>query len=271
MRRSLLLLLVACGHPAAKVDAPTNTAADTNGAAPSVDESKLGGLVLVPSVGENAITYTPHADAFAFDTNKAVTAGAKRTLVGMGGERTTVVAEQASALPYGCDNNSLEGTPLSPVDNKARLPAGVAWMLPADSTWTVSPLKIERGAHAAKFELYRLGPLALDLRRTQPSEGTATIQSRGASLVVETFKRELMDGAEPALATIDFSDPDMRLQIPVPVAGWALSANGPYLVVLHTQGFEGASLETFLVDVRPDHQRVAKIESMAVYLYQCAF
>ncbi|HEY4059405.1 MAG TPA: hypothetical protein VGM39_22460 [Kofleriaceae bacterium] len=265
MRSAVLVLLAACGSAAVPV-APANSSSST-GAAPNVDVTKLGGLVLVPSVGKNSITYAPHADAFAFDTNKVAPTGSLWSLVGTDSTRLDVKAAALTSLPYGCDNNQLEGMPLVPTSAAARLPAGVAWMMPASATWKVQALPIARGTHNVVHETYTVGDMTLALERTEPSKGVAKLQNRGDVVELTTFQRVLMDGAEPSLATIDFSDPDMRLQIPVPVAAWALSPSGPYLIVLHTSGFEGASLETFLVEPR----RATKIESMAVYLYQCAF
>lgn len=269
MRLLLLAFLVGCGH-AATSGPPTNETSSSVGPAPSVDVTKLGGTVLIPTVGDNDITYAPHTDAFALDTNKVAAVSSTWTLVGTDGARVDVKAEKPTSVPYGCDNNQLEGMLLAPVGT-GHVPAGVAWMMPQSASWDVKALPIKRDVIEKLRETYRIGDLTLKLERTQPSKGVATIENRGTKVEVTDFQRVIMEGADPALETIDFSDKDMRLQIPVPVAAWSLSPSGPYLLVLHTSGFEGASLETFLVDARPEQHQATKIESMAVYLYQCAF
>ena len=116
---------------------------------------------------------------------------------------------------------------------------------------------------------YTFGDLIVRVERdaTKKDRGLMRVLVAGREVAAAGFARTLMDGAEPALATLDLREGGPA--IPVPLAAWSIDGSGhaPFLVAIERPSWEGTSLEAWLVEAASARQ----IESMTAYLYQCAF
>ncbi len=148
-----------------------------------------------------------------------------------------------------------------------RLQPGPVWLLPPapPATWAPKPLTIASPAGPATEARRRdtVGPLALELARTDATHGTLTISRAGRVLHTAAFERGAMEGADPS--PLDLRGPGIA--IPVPVAAWAVAEDGPILLVLLVSSYEGASLRPILVQ----DGGTRELPDLASYLYQCAF
>ncbi len=193
---------------------------------------------------------------------QGLAAGATLSAIDTTGRVTRVTAGAPSKLPYGCDQHQLDVIAFA----GDRSAPGPVWLLPpgAPASWQPRPLGI--GAPVAVSEASRrdsVGPLVLELTRSDATHGTIAIVRSGQTIYTAPIAREAMEGA-PA-EPLDFRHPGVA--IPVPAAAWSLSASGPILLVLRMASYEGTHLTPLLVEADRAHELTA----MAAYLYSCAF
>jgi hypothetical protein len=193
---------------------------------------------------------------------EGLAAGASLSAIDTAGRVTRVTAGAPSKLPYGCDQHQLDVVALA----GDRSAPGPVWLLPpaTPASWQPRPLAI--GAPVAVGEASRrdtVGPLVLELTRSDATHGTLAIARGGRTIYTAPIAREAMEGA-PA-DPLDFRHPGVA--IPVPAAAWSLSARGPILLVLRVASYEGTHLTPFLVEA----DRARELITMAAYLYSCAF
>lgn len=257
------LLLVACSSPRETV--PSNVAEATVVRVAPTDPLGWIGLATVPARTDE-LAYIPVNAAHPLVVPVADHAAPAGTVsvVGMRGTPTPFTAGAKTQIRFGCEDNQLDVIPFA----GPRLPPGPAWILPPNPppTWAPAPLAITQTRATPAASQYAIGPLTLDLARTQdPLRGTLTITRDGRKVHTAPFERQLMDGAEPSMATLDLSE--YGPGIPTPVGAWAIAADGPFLLAVLQPGWEGVTLAPLLVDDAGAHP----IEAMTMYLYYCAF
>jgi len=263
MRIGLLFLAVAtvaCSAPRERL--PANRASGGPAFRIAPDEA-LGwiGLSTTPTAS-TVESFGPRNDEHPLVTTAPRDAlPATVSAIGPSGSMQPFTTGRATEIPYGCDGHTLEVTALA----GRRVPPGVAWLLPPSrpANWQPRALAIETKTKTAASRSYVIGPLALQLVRTADLQGTLTIQRDGSIVDTQPFERQLMDGAEPGPIDLAEGGPG----IPEPLAAWSVADGGPILVVLTQPGYEGTTLRPLLVEATS--ARV--IESMEMYLYQCAF
>jgi hypothetical protein len=207
----------------------------------------------VPAGTQAVIVPTP-AEGLAADATLSAIDTAGRT--------TRVAGAGPAKLPYGCDGNQLDvlaftGTKLAP---------GPVWLLPpaAPASWRPRALAITSPVSAGEARRRdTVGPLSLELERTDAMHGTLAIARDGRVLHRAAITRNLMAGADPE--PLDLREPGVA--IPVPVAAWSLVDGGPILLVLRVQSYEGMHLAAILVE----QDSAREVAALATYLYRCAF
>jgi hypothetical protein len=261
MRTSALLLAVlGCGAPAAPVPTNVSTASTLR-----IDAAQpLGWLALATTT-----TRTDRAPAYIVTSaeHPVITLTAKAELppkvsvLDTRGAITPFTVGAPTKILYGCDGNQLEVTALA----GPRLTPGVAWILPPamPASWSPAPLAITSSAASATHRRYAIGPLTFDLARTGDHTGTLTIARGARTLHTAPFERHLMDGADPAAIDLASGGPG----IPEPIGAWSIAPDGPTLAVVLQPGYEGVTLSALLVEA----ESARPLESLATYLYYCAF
>lgn len=165
-------------------------------------------------------------------------------------------------VPYGCDDNKLDAI----VFTGDKLAPGPVWLLPPDApaSWHPKPLAIATPVEASETRRRdTVGPLALELERTDGTHGTLKIMRGGRAIHVRKIERAEMEGAPST--PLDFRQPGVA--IPVPVAAWSIAEGGPILLVLQVPSYEGLSLHSILVEDSGGRE----LGAMETYLYRCAF
>jgi hypothetical protein len=193
---------------------------------------------------------------------EGLAAGATLSAIDTAGRTTQLGGAAATKVPYGCDGNQLDVLAFT----GSKLTPGPVWLLPpsAPASWRPSPLAIVSPVAATEARRRdTVGPLSLELERTDAMRGTLAIARDGRVVHRTAITRSLMDGADPD--PLDFQQPGVA--IPVPVAAWSLVDNGPILLVLRVQSYEGMHLAAILVE--SDSAR--EVAALATYLYRCAF
>jgi hypothetical protein len=193
---------------------------------------------------------------------EGLAAGAALSAIDTAGRVTRVTAGAPSKLPYGCDQHQLDVVALA----GERLAPGPVWLLPPAAPASWQPRALAIGAPVAVGEASRrdtVGPLVLELTRSDAAHGTLAIARGGLVIYTAPIAREAMEGA-PA-DPLDFRQPGVA--IPVPAAAWSLGAHGPILLVLRVASYEGTHLTPILVET----DRARELTAMAAYLYSCAF
>lgn len=260
MRRSLFLLVAACGPSAPPALPPGNVA--TPGVAVKIARDEpLGwlGLGLLPA--RDGGSWIPAAAQFGAMTLTDDPLPPKVTVIGVSGPAQVLTVAASVALKYGCDENTLGVHPLS----GPRLPPGAAWVLPptAPATWTPAAIAV-RSTHAdPTHHTYAAGALTFELTRKSNTRGRLQILRDGRQLHDASFERGEMDGADTAPIDLAEGGPGV-IQ---PIAVWSVAPAGPFLVVILHPGYEGVTLEPVLVE--DTGTRV--LEEMSMYLYACAF
>ncbi len=296
MRHALtVLVFAACGSPREPGPQPRPIAPGPRPAAPTADRPVApapglpvaparGWLVVAPTaplgslalalaptpatpaspLGEVADSVLPARDASSVASVGALAPGARVSVLGMVGGPVAYTAGTRAQVPYGCDGNTLEVTPLA----GPAQPRGVAWVLPAPlpAGWAPAALAVTWTRRERARVGLRIGDLDLELVRTAPLRGTLTLARAGRVIHRAAFERTLMDGAPPELATIDLTDLGGP-GVPLPVGAWTLAPGGPVLLALALPGFEGVTLSGLLV-----HEAgAAPVPGLEKYLYGCAF
>jgi hypothetical protein len=258
----LSIVAAACGSQAPAV--PQN---GTDTARPQVtvaSDQALGWIGIAPRPARDAGSWIPAGAQAVLVVMPAegLAAGATLSAIDTAGRVTKVTAGPPAKVPYGCDDQQLEVLPFT----GARSAPGPVWLLPpsAPATWTPRPLAFVSPATATEARRRdTVGPLSLELERTDATHGTLKIVRDGRALHTVAIARGQMEGADPG--PLDLRYPGVA--IPVPVAAWSLVEGGPILLVLHVPSYEGSSLKPILVQ----EPGTRDLPEMGVYLYQCAF
>ncbi|HEX4418125.1 MAG TPA: hypothetical protein VH165_09525 [Kofleriaceae bacterium] len=271
-------LLVACAGPAS---APSHNPAGAPAAPIAIAaDQPLGWIGVAPRVKRDPGDWVPAGPQAVIVPLPAqgLAAGAALTAIDAAGHVRHVTAGAPSKLPYGCDQNQLDVVAFAG-ERSAGVVAGVSgataavaaapgpvWLLPPDApaSWRPGPLVIGPPVAAtAASRRDTVGPLVLELTRTDATHGTLAIQRAGKTIYTAPIVREPMAGAP--------DDPlDLRgagIAIPVPVAAWSFGPAGPILLVLRVASYEGTHLTPLLVEA----DRARALPAMATYLYSCAF
>ena len=178
------------------------------------------------------------------------------------GNTARVTAGAPTKVPYGCDGNQLDVIAFT----GAKATPGPVWLLPPTAPAIWRPRSIAIVSAAAATEARRrdtVGPLSLDLERSDDAHGTLTIARDGRVLHRAAIARAPMAGADPD--PLDFTQPGVA--IPIPVAAWSVVDGGPILLVLRVQSYEGMHLTAILVE----EDAARELPALATYLYRCAF
>jgi hypothetical protein len=263
LRAGLLVLVVAaCGpQPAGVVQ---NVASPANSHLTIAPDQALGWLGIAPlpardlgrwiPAGPQAVIVPLPADGLA--------SGVTLSAIGVTGGVAHVTAGAPTKVPYGCENQQIDVLAFT----GDRFAPGPVWLLPPSvpASWHPAPLAIVSPASATETQRRdTVGPLSLELARTDDLHGTLTIVRDGRALHKVAIERGQMDGAD--LSPLDFREGGVG--IPVPVAAWSFADGGPILLVLHVPSYEGLELTPILID----DQGGRELSKMAHYLYQCAF
>jgi len=260
---SLLLLAAACGSQPPAV--AQNVAEPAPSSAVISPDQPLGRIGIAPLATRDAGSWIPAGPQAVLVVMPAegIAAGAALTAIDTAGRSAPVTAAAPAKVPYGCDGQALDVLAFT----GPRLQPGPVWLLPPrpPAAWAPRPLAIASPAGPATEARRRdtVGPLALELARTDATHGTLTIARAGRVLHTAAFERGAMEGADPR--PLDLRGPGIA--IPVPVAAWAVAEGGPILLVLLVSSYEGASLRPILVQ----DGGTRELPDLASYLYQCAF
>lgn len=169
---------------------------------------------------------------------------------------------KVETFQFGCDNGSIE---LLTFEGTA-LASGPVWLVPSPlpAGWAPAAIALRTLEAATERAVWEAGPLTVSLARVDAAHATLTIAAGDRTLHHETLEKPAIDGGDGA--PIDLTEPG-EPGVSTPVAVFAVSPDGPVLLVLSTSGYEGFSLSTLLVDgdgARP-------VERLGFYVYQCAF
>jgi hypothetical protein len=263
MRVALVLVatLGACSSPTATKPPPQNVT-PTSPIPPD-----LGSLVIVttPSRTDATPGFVPITTKFPLvDPARRMPPNTPMQVIDRRGTRGTFTSVEPTTIEYGCDGNQLAVTPLA---GTAKLEVGIAWALHdvAVRPSARAPIVVAQDAKAT----YGFGELAVTVERDPQKQdrGLMRFLVDNEEVGASGFVRTLMDGADPKLATIDIREGGPS--VPVALAAWSIDGSGhaPFLVAVERPGWEGTSLEAWLVEARSAKQ----IEAMTAYLYQCAF
>lgn len=164
-------------------------------------------------------------------------------------------------IPYGCDGGTLEATVL---EADARLAGDLAWVLPqaVPPAWRPRGRPIERGEATATRRTWRIDTLAFELERVDAAAARLRVHEGDRRIGEARFERAAMAGAERGPLALD----ERQVGMPEPEVAFALTDDGPWLVVMLVPGHEGVSLVTYLAGAR-----LEKVDAMTAYLYQCAY
>lgn len=167
---------------------------------------------------------------------------------------------ELSEIPFGCDDVP---TPMAAFQGPYDLAEELVWIVPGEAEGlTYTPIR--PGSGDAKRREWRAADLHLEAKVTGERKGNFTISREGTELWSQDFEQALMAGAEPGDVTFELSDDD-TIALPVPMAMVVPGKGQPPVLILKTQGFEGATFS--LLALRPD--RATEIGS--VYVYMCAY
>jgi len=253
-------LAAACAGPAS---APLHNAA-RNPEETIAPDQPLGWIGIAPRATPDPGDWMPAGPQAVIVPLPAegIAAGASLSAIDTAGRVTRVTAGAPSKLPYGCDQHQLDVVALA----GDRSAPGPVWLLPpaAPASWQPRPLAIDAPVVVAEANRRdTVGPLVLDLTRSDAAHGTFAIARGGRTIYTAPIAREAMEGAP--VDPLDFRHPGIA--IPVPAAAWSLSARGPILLVLRVASYEGTHLTPILVEA----DRARELTAMAAYLYSCAF
>jgi hypothetical protein len=262
VRAAALLLVAACASQPA--GPPHNVASAANPHLTIAPDQALGWIGIAPRASRDPGDWIPAgAQAVVVPMPAAgLAAGATLSAIDTTGRVTRVTAGAPTKLPYGCDANQLDVLAFT----GGKSAPGPVWLLPSrmPAPWSPRPLAIV--SPAAATEAHRrdtVGPLSLELQRSDATHGTLTIVRDGRVLHSAAITRPPMEGADPD--PLDFQHPGVA--IPVPAAAWSVVDGGPILLVLQVPSYEGLHLTPILIE--SDGAR--ELPAMATYLYRCAF
>lgn len=259
-----LLLLVAAACSSQPAGAPQNV---SNAAIPRVaiaPDQALGWIGIAPLPARDAGDWIPAGTQAVLvpAPAEALTAGTTLSAIDTSGSVTRVTAGAPTKVPYGCDNNQLDVVAFT----GGKSAPGPVWLLPPSTPASWSPRSLAIVSPVAATELRRrdtVGPLTLELERTDGTHGTLKIVRDGRALHTVAISRGTMEGADAS--PLDLRHPGVA--IPEPVAAWSFADGGPILLVLLVPSYEGLHLKPLLVE----DAGARELPAMATYLYRCAF
>jgi hypothetical protein len=261
MRHALLALLASCSSPVVPSPPPQNTMPGSR------IPADLGSLVIVTASARTDATpgFVPITMKFPLvDPSRRMPPNTPMRVVDARGASGTFTSIEPTKVAYGCDGNQLSVTPLT---GTTKLATGIAWALfdAAARPTANAPIVVALDSKAT----YGFGELTVIVERDgqKKDRGLLRFVVNDQEVGASGFARTLMDGADPSMATIDIREGGPA--VPVALAAWSIDGSGhtPYLVAVERPGWEGTSLEAWLVEARS----VKQIEPMTAYLYQCAF
>lgn len=183
---------------------------------------------------------------------------------GLGRAAIVRAAAGTTAIEYGCDGNRLDAVTLATADAKPFAP-GVVWVLPPSppDAWAPQAIAIRSiEAHPTRRR-YVIGPIALDLSRSDANHATLAIAWNGRVVHRVAIERAQMDGSDPTPIDLAEGGPG----VPEPVAAWQIAKQGPILLVVLVPSYEGVHVSAILVE--RDAGRA--VPELGWYLYRCAF
>lgn len=262
MRIALLPVLAACSSPTTTSGPPPS-----NVSSAAHVPADLGSLVIVTASARTDTTpaYVPINSQYPLvDPAHRMPPNTPMRVVDARGTSGTFTSSDPTKISFGCDGNQLAVTPLV---GTVKLAPGIAWAL-HDSDARPSARVPTISAHEATAR-YAFGGFTVFVERdvVQEDRGRLRFMISGEEVGASGFVRTLMDGADPNMATIDLREGGPN--VPVPLGAWSIdgSGNAPFLVAIERPGWEGTSIEAWLVEA----SSVKQIEPMTAYLYQCAF
>lgn len=262
--RAQLLSLVVAGCGAQSASVPQNAAPAASSHLTIAADQALGWIGIAPLPARDLGSWIPAGSQAVIVPTPArgLAAGLTLSAVDSNGSVAKVTAGAPAKVPYGCDNNQFDA--LAFTGN--RLAPGPVWLLPpsAPASWSPRPLPIAlRVAATEASRRDTVGPLSLELVRTDGTHGTLTILRAGRAIHTVAIERGEMYGADPS--PLDFRSTGVA--IPEPVAAWSFAGGGPILLVLLEPEHEGVNLTTILVE----DNGARTPPGMGHYLYECAF
>ncbi len=262
----VLLLLVACGEPSSPAPIVQNTAVGAPMALPS--DAALGVLAVAPVPNRDRVTWVPVGTGpFLVEASLREGKGPPPSWLAVdgAGAETRLTYGATAEVPYGCDGNHMTVTMLDGA--RSKLQSGLLWLRPVEQVaWTPKAVPITHvpaKVTAARRD-FTIGPVVVELVRTEPKRGVVNVVWRGRLVHQMTIERHDMDGADNA-APLDFTEGGIA--VPVPEAAWSFGDERALVVVFRVNSYEGIGFKTIVVN--PETGRT--VDSMAMYLYQCAF
>jgi hypothetical protein len=256
------VLLGACSS---RAPSPSQPPSNTLGA--SGVPADLGALVIVTTRAHDDTTpgYVPVSARYPLvDPAHRMPPNTPMRVVDARGTSGTFTSAEPTKIAFGCDGNQLAVTPLT---GTTKLSPGIAWALHDASVRPRgrAPIVVSMPERAT----YAFDELTVIVERDakKTDRGLLRFLVHGEQVGADGFARTLMDGADPSMAAIDLREGGPS--VPVALAAWSIDGSGhaPFLVAIERAGWEGTSLEAWLVEARSAKQ----IEPMTSYLYQCAF
>lgn len=262
--RAELLLLVAAACSSQPPAVPQNVASSAGPRVTLAPDQPLGWIGLAPRPARDARDWIPAGTQAVLVPLPAdgLVAGTTLSAIDTADRVTRVTAGAPAKVPYGCDDHRLDVLAFT----GGRSAPGAVWLLPPAAPASWSPRSLAVASPVAATEDRRrdtVGPLALELARTDGARGTLKIVLEGRTLHTLAISRGEMEGADAG--PLDLRHPGVG--IPAPVAAWSLAEAGPILLVLLVPSHEGLHLKPLLVEA----DRARELPAMASYLYRCAF
>jgi hypothetical protein len=227
----------------------------------------LGALVIVttPTRDDKTPAFVPTNATFPLvDPAHRMPPNTPMRVVDARGDSGAFTSAEPTKIPFGCDGNQLAVTPLT---GTTKLSPGIAWALHDAAVHPTGRLPIV--VSMPRRATYTFDHLTVIVERdaAKADRGLLRFVVDNSEVSSHGFARTLMDGADPSMATIDLREGGPA--VPVILAAWSIdgSSRAPFLVAIERPGWEGTSLEAWLVEP----QGAKQIEPMTSYLYQCAF
>jgi hypothetical protein len=262
----LLALLAACGGESSPGPAPIrNTAVPVVATALPADAA-LGELGIAPTAKRDEGSWLPAGPA-PFLVEEALREGKgpppSWIATDTGGTDARVTYGKTMQIQYGCDNNMMTVSALD--GDTAKLRPGLLWLRPVDSAIRApKPVPIANlGKVTAARRDFAIGPLALELVRTEAKLGVANVLWSGKLVHQMKIERHDMQGADNAVP-MDFVEGGVG--VPVPEVAWSIG-DAAVLLVFRVESYEGLSFKALVVNAETGRS----VDPMTMYLYRCAF
>ncbi|HWO25448.1 MAG TPA: hypothetical protein VNO30_42205 [Kofleriaceae bacterium] len=262
VRLVAVVVVAACGSQPA--GPPQNVTSGAGAYVAVAPDQPLGRIGIAPLRAPDAGDWLPAGAQAVLVPLPAegLAPGAALSAIDSAGRTARVTAGAPAKVPYGCDGNQLDVLPFT----GGELAPGPVWLLPpgAPAAWSPRALAIASpGAATEAQRRYTVGPLSLELARTDRARGTLAIVRGGRALHQIAIERGEMEGAEPTPLDIRSSG----VAIPEPVGAWSLAEEGPFLLILRVPSYEGVNVTAILVE----DAGARELPELAIYLYRCAF